>query len=412
MIVKEGKGALLRDVDGRTYIDYCLGWGSMILGHAHPTVVQAATAQMQQGSSFGIATALEVEFAEMIASLVPSIEKLRLVSSGTESAMTAIRLARAATGRSKLIKFSGHYHGHADALLVQAGSGASLLNTTATSKGIPSSVSGDTLVFPFNQPAPLLDFLRNDPRAFDVAAIIVEPIAANMGVILPEPLFLSMLREETARLGALLIFDEVITGFRVGVQGASGLYGIAPDLICLGKVIGGGFPLAAIGGKKQFLDLLAPLGEVYQAGTLSGNPVAVAAGLSTLRVVADPSFFPALQEKTDRLLNPIRQAMKEKRCGCVNAQGSLFSIFFGVDAVRSQGDLRSLNKKRFQEFFRFLFEHGIYPPPSPQEAWFLSSAHTYEHIDFTANKIVEFIQNLETPCSRTGLFTRNTAEAL
>ncbi len=392
LIVKEGSGSLIRDADGREYIDYCLGWGSMILGHAHPAVVKAAATQMEKGSSFGIATLLEVEFAEKIVSLVPSVERLRLVSSGTESSMTAVRLARAVTGRSKLIKFSGHYHGHVDSLLIQAGSGVSFLNREASSKGIPRGVVEDTLVFPFNNLEILCDFFRKDPKASDLAAVILEPIAGNMGVVLPEPGFLEMLREETERAGALLIFDEVISGFRVGLAGAAGLYGIDPDLTCFGKIIGGGFPLAALGGKKQFLDALAPLGEVYQAGTLSGNPVAVTAGLATLAQVELAGFFENLQSKTDRLLTPIREAIASRGCkACVRAQGSMFSVFFGLREVLCKEDLQHLDKECFKKFFRFLFENGIYIPPSPQEAWFLSTAHTNEQIDFTANKAVGFI---------------------
>ena len=251
MIAESGSGARVRDADGNEYIDYCMSWGSLILGHAHPGITDAAIAQMRRGSSFGIATNLEVEMAAKIADLVPSIEKTRLVSSGTEATMTAMRLARGYTEKPKILKFSGHYHGHSDALLIQAGSGVASLNPIATSKGVNPAVISDTLCFPFNDFKAIRSFFRIDPRAQQVAAVILEPITGNMGVVLPEPGFLEMLREETARVGALLIFDEVITGFRVGLSGVQGLFGIHPDLSCFGKVIGGGFPVAAVGGKKR-----------------------------------------------------------------------------------------------------------------------------------------------------------------
>lgn len=394
MIVESGAGDLIRDVDGKEYIDYCMSWGSLILGHAHPKIVQAATAQMGRGSSFGIATRLEVEIAEKIAKHLPSIEKTRLVSSGTEASMTAIRLARGYTEKSKIIKFSGHYHGHTDSLLIQAGSGVARLNPIATSKGVSQAVIADTLCFPFNDFAAIRSFFRLDPRAKEVAAVILEPITGNMGVVLPEPGFLEMLREETARAGALLIFDEVITGFRVGLSGVQGLYKIDPDLSCFGKVIGGGFPAAAVGGKAKILDCLAPLGQVYQAGTLSGNPVAVAAGLAALSAVEEPSFYQTLQKKTDRLTQPIRETIRKKNlAACLTQQGSMFSLFFGVREVKSKEDLAKLDQQLFCRFFRTLFDRGIYIPPSSHEAWFVSSVHTDEHLDYTAQCIIEFLKD-------------------
>jgi glutamate-1-semialdehyde 2,1-aminomutase len=384
MIAESGAGAVIRDADGHEYIDYCMSWGALVHGHAHPKIVDAAVAQMRRGSSFGIATKLEVEMAEKIASLIPSVEKMRLVSSGTEATMTALRLARGFTGRPKILKFSGHYHGHSDALLIQAGSGLSSLNPTATSKGVTPAAIADTLVFPFN------DFQCSLPK--ELAAVILEPVAGNMGVVLPEPGFLEMLREETARIGALLIFDEVMTGFRVGLQGVQGLYGIDPDLSCFGKVIGGGFPAAAVAGKSEILDCLAPVGEVYQAGTLSGNPVAVAAGLAALKMAEEPGFYKALEEKTNRLTRPILEAIRSKHLNiCLNQCGSMFSLFFGVREVKSKEDMKNLDVGLFGRFFRALFEKGIYIPPSPHEAWFVSSAHTDAQIDFTAEQIVEFL---------------------
>jgi len=392
LIVESGSGAVIRDADGQEYIDYCMSWGSLLHGHAHPAIVQAATEQMKRGSSFGIATRLEVEMAETLARQAPSVEKSRLVSSGTEASMTAMRLARGYTERPKIVKFSGHYHGHTDSLLIQAGSGVASLNPIATSKGVNPAVIADTLVFRFNDFQAVRSFFRTDRRASDVAAVILEPITANMGVVLPEPGFLEMLREETARVGALLIFDEVITGFRVGLGGVQGLYGIDPDLTCFGKVIGGGFPAAAIGGKAKILDCLAPLGQVYQAGTLSGNPVAVAAGLAALKMAEEPGFYKRLEEKTGRLINPIREAIRKKgMAACVNAQGSMFSLYFGITKVKSKEDLSKLDQEMFCRFFRALFEQGIYIPPSSHEAWFLSSAHSDEQIDNTAERIVDYI---------------------
>jgi glutamate-1-semialdehyde 2,1-aminomutase len=392
MIAESGSGAVLRDVDGHEYIDYCMSWGALIHGHAHPKIVEAAISQMKKGSSFGIATRIEVELAAKIAELIPSVEKIRLVSSGTEATMTALRLARGFTERPKILKFSGHYHGHADSLLIQAGSGVSSLNGAATSKGVNLAVIADTLIFPFNDFQTLRSFFRTDPRAKELAAVILEPITGNMGVVLPEPGFLEMLREETARVGALLIFDEVMTGFRVGLQGAQGLYGIDPDLSCYGKVIGGGFPVAAVAGKKEILDHLAPIGQVYQAGTLSGNPVAVAAGLVSLQMVEEAGFYRMMEEKTHRLTQPILDVIRSKNLNiCLKQCGSMVSIFFGLKEVRSNEDLKRLDLERFNHLFRTLFEKGIYLPPSPHEAWFISSAHTDEQLDFTAQQIIDFI---------------------
>lgn len=395
MIAASGSGALLYDADGREYVDYCMSWGSLILGHAHPVVVDAACKQMHRGSSFGIATKMEVDMARIIASLVPSVEKLRLVSSGTEASMTAMRLARGYTERSKIIKFSGHYHGHSDALLIAAGSGVASLNPMATSKGISKGTIADTLCFSFNDFASVRSFFRTDPRAYETAAVILEPITGNMGVILPEPGFLEMLREETERVGALLIFDEVITGFRIGLSGVQGLYGIDPDLSCFGKIIGGGFPAAAVGGKQKILDCLAPLGQVYQAGTLSGNPVAVSAGLATLSLLQEEGFYQDLEQKTRRLTLPIQEAIVRKNLNaCLHQAGSMFSLFFGIREARSKEDLKNLDEQTFAQFFRALFDQGVYIPPSPLEAWFVSKAHTDAQLDATAEKIIAFLETV------------------
>lgn len=385
MIVESGHRSLIRDVDGRQYIDYCMGWGSLILGHAQEEVCKAAIEQVQKGSSFGIATEAEELLGSKIVSLIPSIEKLRFVSSGTEATMTALRLARGFTGRKKIVKFSGHYHGHSDSLLVQAGSGAFGI---ASSKGVNPNVIEDTLCLPFNDLEALQALCRSD-----IAAVILEPIAGNMGVVAPTPLFLETLRQKTEQNGILLIFDEVITGFRVGLQGAQGLYQIKPDLSCLGKIIGGGFPAAALGGRAEILDHLAPLGDVYQAGTLSGNPVAMRAGLAVLSILETPHFFQELQRKTDFLTLPIREALRNKK-GCLQQVGSMFSLFFGPSQVVSQADLSLLDTTCFASFFRYLFERGIYIPPHAHESWFISSAHTEEQLDYTRKCIESFIANL------------------
>ncbi len=392
MIVESGAGDTIRDVDGNKYIDYCLSWGPLILGHAHPQVVRAACDQMSKGSSFGIATEIEEKMAEKIVGLLPSIEKVRLVNSGTEATMTAMRLARGFTERPKIIKFSGHYHGHNDSLLIQAGSGVASINPIATSKGVNPAVIADTICFPFNDFNAVRSFFRTNALAQQVAAVILEPVTGNMGVVPPDEGFLEMLREETSRVGALLIFDEVITGFRVGLKGAQGKYSIDPDLTCLGKVIGGGFPVAAVGGKAKIMDCLAPLGQVYQAGTLSGNPVAIRAGLETISLIEAPGFYDALFKKTVRLTQPIQDAIERKNANaCIQRVGSMFTLFFGVKKVRCKDDLKSLNEELFSRFFRHLFERGIYIPPSSNEAWFLSSEHTDAHIDFTAECIAKFI---------------------
>ncbi len=391
LIVESGAGDLIRDVDGKEYIDFCCSWGALILGHAHPDVVKATQEQMAKGSTFGIATEIEEKIARKTVEIVPSLEKVRFVCSGTEAGMTAMRLARGYTERPKIVKFTGHYHGHTDSLLIQAGSGVASLNPLATSKGVNPGVIADTICFPFNDFSAVRTFFRTNPIAGQVAGVILEPITGNMGTVLPEPGFLEMLREETARIGALLIFDEVITGFRVGLTGAQGMFGIDPDLTCLGKVIGGGFPVAAVGGKAKILDCLAPLGQIYQAGTLSGNPVAMRAGWETLSAIEKPGFYSKLQEKTDRLVLPIERALTQKN-GVLQKCGSMFSIFFGVQKVTSKEDLRKLDEAMFVRFFKYLFDRGVYIPPSSHEAWFISNAHTNEHLDFVADCILSFIE--------------------
>jgi glutamate-1-semialdehyde 2,1-aminomutase len=388
LIAARGEGDTIWDEDGRSYIDYCGSWGALILGHAPPSVVEAACRQVQRGSSFGIATHIEQKLASRIKAHLPSIEKIRFVSSGTEASMSAIRLARGFTGRSKIIKFDGHYHGHTDSLLIQAGSGAFSLNSQASSLGVPADMVAHTVSLPFNDIERVRAYFRH---AEPIAAVIVEPIAGNMGVVPASKEFLEMLREETQKNGALLIFDEVITGFRVGLKGAQHHYGVTPDLTCLGKIIGGGFPAAAWGGSAEIMDHLAPLGQVYQAGTLSGNPVAMQAGYHTLAEVEREGFYEELEEITEQFLRPIRKAMEGQ--GCIQSIGSMFTLFFGPERVGSREDLSCLNKARFQQFFTFLFERGVYIPPSAYEACFISTAHTAAHLQVTQDLMLDFILN-------------------
>jgi glutamate-1-semialdehyde 2,1-aminomutase len=392
LIALRGAGDRIFDADGHSYIDYCGSWGQAILGHAHAAVVEAAVGQMRNGSSFGIATEIEEKLAHKIISHLPSIEKIRFVSSGTEATMTAIRLARGVTSRSKIVKFSGCYHGHSDSLLIKAGSGVADLNSQATSLGIPPGLIADTICLPFNDLESVRKLFAEEKDT--IACVIIEPIAGNMGVVPATCEFLQLLREETSLAGALLIFDEVITGFRVGLTGAQGLYGIRPDLTCLGKVIGGGFPVAAFGGPALFMDQLAPLGGVYQAGTLSGNPVAMHAGFETLRQLEEPGFYDRLLAKTNRLLDPVRKAILQSELSIsLNQVGSMFTLFFGPQKVENVDDLKEADSARFTRFFRALFEKGIYLPPLQQEASFVSAAHTEQDLDFTAECMVRDFSN-------------------
>jgi len=387
MVVERGAGDCIWDADGRQYVDYCNSWGALILGHAHPAVVRAAQEQTALGSSFGIATRVEAELAEKIVELMPSIEKIRFVSSGTEATMTALRIARGFTGRPKIVKFVGQYHGHSDGLLVKAGSGVVSLQE-ATSKGVTAGTIADTVCIPFNDFEAVSSLFR---RVGDqIAAVIVEPVSGNMGVVPPKPGFLAHLRAETVRHGALLIFDEVITGFRVHLRGAQGLYGIDPDLTCLGKIVGGGFPAAAVGGKAKVMDCLAPVGPVYQAGTLSGNPVAMRAGLAVLEEITKPGFYERLEHKTKLLCTPIEQAFAQtKKPGCLQRVGSMFTVFLGCTSVEH---FEPLDQPRFTQFFRHLFEHGIYISPAAHEASFVSMAHSDQHLARTAQLIADFLR--------------------
>ena len=369
-----GEGAYLWDADGTRYIDYVGSWGPAIVGHAHPLVVKAVQSTAALGLSFGAPTELEVTLAETLIARLPSIELVRLVSSGTEATMSALRLARGYTGRSKIIKFEGCYHGHADSLLVKAGSGA-LTFGQPSSAGVPSAIAGETIVLPFNDLTAVQETFEADGDA--IAGIIVEPIAGNMNLVLPKPGFLEGLRTLCDRYRAVLIFDEVMTGFRVHPRGAQGLYAITPDLTTLGKVIGGGMPVGAFGGKRAIMECIAPLGPVYQAGTLSGNPVAVAAGLATLALTQAPGFYTAL-EKTTRALTDALADAADRHGVAFSAQavGGMFGIYFSPAVPASYEQVMACDKDRFNRFFHAMLDAGIYLAPSAFEAGFVSAAHT------------------------------------
>jgi len=374
-------GAHLWDVDGKRYIDYVGSWGPMVAGHTHPAVVEAVRKAAGAALSFGAPTQAEVELAELLCRLVPSLEQVRLVSSGTEATMTAIRLARGFTGRDAIVKFEGCYHGHADSLLVKAGSGA-LTFGNPSSAGVPADTATHTAVLSYNDLAQVREyFSRNGGQT---AAVIVEPVAGNMNLVLPAPGFLEALREECTRHGALLILDEVMTGFRVALGGAQARFGIKPDLTTLGKVIGGGLPVGAVGGRRDIMQKLAPLGPVYQAGTLSGNPVGVAAGLATLKLVQEKGFQEKIEATTRSLVEGLRA--EAKQAGVVfSAQsiGSLFGLYFRASPPRSFAEVMQCDKERFNRFFHAMLERGVYLAPSAYEAGFVSSAHSAADIDAT-----------------------------
>jgi glutamate-1-semialdehyde 2,1-aminomutase len=390
LVAERGEGAVVYDVDGHAYIDYCMSWGALIHGHAHPEIAKAASDQAFRGSTFGLTTPFEARLAEKLRALVPSLEKVRFVSSGTEATMSAIRLARGFTGRKKIVKFSGNYHGHADLLLMQGGSGLFDLNPRATSKGIPQEAIETTISLPYNDSDAFSAFMEASGN--EVAAVIVEPVAGNMGVVPATQAFLNTLREKTLQKGALLIFDEVMTGFRIAKGGGGERYGIQADLSCYSKILGGGFPVGAFGGKKEVMDHLAPLGEVYQAGTLSGNPVAMSAGLKALELLDASGFYETLEEKSAFLIDPIADYIQAKRLNIrLNRVGSMFTLFFGVKEVNSLTDVEKMDKAAFKQFFLFLFERGVLAPPSAQEAWFVSQAHSSEQLKKTQDLILEFL---------------------
>lgn len=377
-----GEGPYVWDADGRRFIDYVGSWGPLVLGHAHPEVLQAVHDAVSRGLTFGAPTEGEIEMAELLARLLPGLEMVRLVSSGTEATMSAIRLARGFTGRDAIVKFEGCYHGHADCLLVKAGSGA-LTFGNPSSGGVPADFAKHTLVLDYNDAQQLEETFR---KAGDrIAAVIVEPVVGNMNLIAPKPEFLETMRRLCTQYGTVLIFDEVMTGFRVGLTGAQGHYGIRPDLTTLGKVIGGGMPVGAFGGRREIMEHLAPLGAIYQAGTLSGNPVAMAAGLATLKLVEEPGFYEALERKTQQFMTGLREAARAARIPMTTNQvGGMFGFFFTDAAtVTRYAQATACDVERFKRFFHALLREGVYLAPSAFEAGFLSSAHSDEDIEET-----------------------------
>jgi glutamate-1-semialdehyde 2,1-aminomutase len=392
LFISSASGPTIADVDGQTYIDYVGSWGPMILGHADAEIVSALSAVAANGTSFGAPNELEVELAEEIVDAVPSIEMVRMVNSGTEATMSAIRLARGVTGRDKLVKFEGCYHGHADSLLVKAGSGVATLGLP-DSPGVPASLAQHTLTVGFNDAAALEDLFNQHP---DIAAVIIEPVAGNMGVVAPEPGFLDFVREITARKGALLIFDEVMTGFRLARGGAQELYGIAPDITCLGKIIGGGLPVGSYGGRRELMRNIAPVGSIYQAGTLSGNPLAMTAGLLTLRRLRDKSVYEKLESSSARLCEGLSRAASDAGVQTVtNRVGSMWTTFFTDKPVTDWTSANRSDRQLYGRFFHAMLGEGVYLAPSQFEAAFVSVAHTDLIIDETISAARKAFQALK-----------------
>jgi len=391
VVIERGEGSRIYDIDGQSYIDFVLSWGPLIVGHAHPEVVDAIRRTAENGTSFGAPTELETALAELVCERIPSVEMVRMVNSGTEATMSALRLARGYTGRSKILKFEGCYHGHADSLLIKAGSGVATLGLP-DSPGVPPATAGNTITAPYND----LDAVRLAFERYgeDIAAVIVEPVAGNMGVVPPRPGFLEGLRELTRRYGSLLVFDEVMTGFRVHYHSAQGLYGVEPDLTCLGKVIGGGLPVGAYGGRRDIMEMVAPSGPVYQAGTLSGNPLAMAAGYTTLKLMTKEVY-----ERLERLSQRLREGLERnaRELGIpqtVNAVGSMINPFFTEGPVVDYATAKQSDLDRFRRVFAALLDRGVYIPASQFEAWFLSTAHTEEDIDRTVEAHREALRML------------------
>ena len=390
--IARGQGCHVSDVDGNEYIDYLGSWGPLVLGHAHPAVVEALQRAAEGGTSFGAPVELEVELARCICQALPSVDRVRLVSSGTEACMSAIRLARAYTGRSKIIKFSGCYHGHADGLLVKAGSGA-MTHGIPTSAGVPEAYAAETLVANYNDVASVESFFQAWPDA--IAGIIVEPVAGNMGVVPPAEGFLESLRRITAENGAMLIFDEVITGFRLAYGGAQTLYGITPDITCLGKIIGGGLPVGAYGGRQDIMEMVAPLGPMYQAGTLSGNPLAVTAGLTTLTELQRAGTYERLESLAGRLADGLTQAFARAEVpGTLNRVGSMMTGFFTAGPVDTLAQVEQADTEAYGRYFHAMLERGVYLAPSQFEAGFVSLAHTEADIDRTLEIAAAALESL------------------
>ncbi|MFQ5656431.1 MAG: glutamate-1-semialdehyde 2,1-aminomutase [Candidatus Methylomirabilales bacterium] len=392
--VERGKGSRVYDVDGREYIDYVCSWGPLILGHAHPQVVAALQKAVEAGTSYGAPTVQEITLARMVTEALPGVEMVRFVSSGTEAVMSALRVARAYTKRNKIVKFAGCYHGHADSLLVRAGSGALTLGVP-NSAGVPEAVAKETITLGYNNIDQVQEVMEGVGR--EVACIIVEPVAGNMGVIPPEPGFLDGLRELTSRYRALLIFDEVITGFRLSYGGAQGFYRVSPDLTCLGKVIGGGLPVGAYGGRREIMEQIAPLGPVYQAGTLSGNPLAMTAGIETLTLLRDGAIYQELEGRTRGVAEGIEEAYRQANLACrLNRVESMWTLFFTPGPVRDDQDVHRADVKRYARFFGAMLDRGISLPPSQFEAAFLSAAHTAQDVTVTIEAAQEALRPVAT----------------
>jgi glutamate-1-semialdehyde 2,1-aminomutase len=390
LFISKAEGTTLTDVDGNELTDFCLSWGVFIAGHNHPKIKDAVHLAIESGTSYGIPSLQETTLAKMIVNAVPSVEKIRFVSSGTEAVMSAIRVARAFTNRNIIVKFDGNYHGHADHLLVSAGSGVAQLSGSS-SAGVPADFTKHTLSLPYNDAEAVKLLFSNIGN--EIAAVILEPVAANMGVVIPTDEFLKTLRDLTTQYGALLIFDEVITGFRLGLSGAQGRLGIHPDLSTFGKIIGGGFPAAAFGGRAAIMDLLAPVGPVYQAGTLSGNPVAMAAGIQTISLLRERDFYSRLELKSETFYAELKDIIKGKDI-VLNHAGSMFTLFFSDHAIHNFEDVKNSDTARFAMFFRELLKENIYFSPSAFEAGFISAAHSHEQLEKVLKSIKKVLKNL------------------
>ncbi|WP_319408706.1 glutamate-1-semialdehyde 2,1-aminomutase [uncultured Desulfosarcina sp.] len=392
LFIDHADGCRLFDADGNAYIDYIGSWGPMILGHRHPVVIEAILSALEKGTSFGAPTELEIELAELIVEAVSSVDMVRMVNSGTEATMSAIRLARGYTGRDKIIKFDGCYHGHADSLLVEAGSGVATLQIPGSS-GVPAAFVEHTLSLPYND----IDTVKKvmAEKGDQVACIIVEPVAGNMGLVLPDDQFLETLREKTEKYGAILIFDEVMTGFRVAFGGAQERYGITPDLTCFGKIIGGGLPVGAYGGRSDVMQHIAPMGSVYQAGTLSGNPLAMAAGIATLKQLKTPGFYESLNAQGEKLIAGLTSFAEKAHIpiSCARS-GAMLGMFFTDQPVKNFADAKTSNLQRFASYFKGMLENGIYLAPSQFEAFFLSAAHDDEAVEQTLSAAETVFANL------------------
>ncbi len=394
IVAESAKGAYVYDVDGNCFIDYCMSWGPLIHGHAHPKIIDACIERLKKGTSFGLTTPIEERLARLITKCMPSCEKVRLVNSGTEATMTAVRLARGYTNRSLVIKFAGCYHGHADHFLLQAGSSVSKLKESSSS-GIPQDMLKSTICLPYNDLESFSTLLDNPEIQQNLACVILEPIAANMGLVPASREFLQLLRTRTKACGALLIFDEVISGFRVALGGAAELYGIKPDISCFGKIMGGGFPAAGFGASSEIMDVLAPIGGVYQAGTLSGNPVAMEAGVQALELCQEPGFYDRLEKLARIIIDPIKAFVREREMPfCIQSEGSLFTIFCGVNEVKCHDDVKRQDSQLFKKLFLHMFNNGVYMPQSPYEAWFVSTAHSEKDLEYTRDLLLEFFAHI------------------